>query len=141
MAKRIVFSNESSGVSVLVPVLGCGLTVEEIAAKDVPSGVGYVIIEAVDLPVDRVFRGAWEKQGAAVVESLSKCKLIAHEQRRAARAVEFAPHDVDATIPGKAAQAEAAREVIRNKYAAIQDDIDAAATPNDLRPLVAALVV
>ena len=34
-------------------------TIEEIAKKDVPTGLKYKIIEDSDVPTDRSFRGAW----------------------------------------------------------------------------------
>jgi hypothetical protein len=58
--------------------------------------------------------------------NLDKAKVIVHDIRRAKRTAEFAPLDVKATIPSEAAAAEAARQVVRDKYAAIQSDIDAA---------------
>ena len=65
--------------------------------------------------------------------NIDKAKAIAHDMRRAARAEEFKPLDVQATIPSLAAQAEAARQAIRDKYAAIQIAIDAAATPDEIK--------
>lgn len=55
---RIVFSNGNGGISVLTPNLSCGLTVEQIARKDIPAGVPYKIITTDDLP-DRATREAW----------------------------------------------------------------------------------
>lgn len=57
---------------------------------------------------------------------MTKAKAICHDKRRAARANEFAPLDIKATIPSEAAQAEAARQAVREKYAAMQVAIDAA---------------
>ncbi len=68
--------------------------------------------------------------------NVDKAKAIAHDMRRQARAAEFAPHDevIAKRIPGVAeAEAEAARAAIRAKYAAIQDAIDAAATPEEIK--------
>lgn len=65
--------------------------------------------------------------------NLSKAREIAHEQRRLARAAEFAPLDVEATIPAKAAQAEQKREAIRNRYAGYQIAIDDASTVAELQ--------
>ena len=65
--------------------------------------------------------------------NLDKAKAIGHDIRRAARAEEFKPLDVQATIPSQAAQAEAARQVIRDKYASIQAEIDAAMTPDEIK--------
>lgn len=65
-----------------------------------------------------------------------KAKAIAHEQRRQARSAEFAPLDIKATIPTEAETAEAERQVIRDKYAAMQTAMDAAATPEELKELL-----
>lgn len=58
-----------------------------------------------------------------------KAKAIAHEKRRAKREEEFKPHDevIAKEIPGKSkTEAENARQKIRDKYDAIQAEIDAA---------------
>jgi len=68
--------------------------------------------------------------------NLDKAKDIAHKKRREARSKEFAPLDVEATIPSRASQAEAARQAIRNKYAAMQEQMDDAATIEKLKELL-----
>ena len=71
-----------------------------------------------------------------IVVNIDKAKTIAHDMRRAARAEEFKPYDdaIAKQIPGNDfAQAEAARQAIREKYAAIQEQIDAAATPEEIK--------
>lgn len=71
-----------------------------------------------------------------IVINIDKAKAVAHDMRRAARAEEFKPHDevIMKQIPGVDAQAaEAARQAIRDKYAAIQTQIDAAATPEEIK--------
>jgi len=60
MDKRIIFPNDNGGVSILMPAPECGLTIEEIAAKDVPQGKPYKIVDVADIPTDRTFRNAWE---------------------------------------------------------------------------------
>jgi len=62
MNKRIIYPTDGGGVAVIVPAPDCGLTVEEIAAKDVPAGKSYKIVDVSDIPSDRTFRGAWEYQ-------------------------------------------------------------------------------
>jgi hypothetical protein len=57
--KRIVYQNDEGGISIIVPA-DCGLTIEEIAAKDVPTGKPYKIVDVADIPTDRTFRNAWE---------------------------------------------------------------------------------
>ncbi len=71
-----------------------------------------------------------------IVIDINKAKAIAHDARRAARAAEFAPLDIKATIPSEAAAAEAARQAIRDKYAAMQTQMDAAQTPEQLKALM-----
>jgi len=61
MDKRIVYTNDDGTISIIVPA-DCGLTIEEIAAKDVPSGKEYHIVNASDIPSDRTFRNAWTWQ-------------------------------------------------------------------------------
>ena len=71
--------------------------------------------------------------------NIDKAKAIVHDKRRAARAAEFAPLDIKATIPSEAAAAEAARQAVREKYAAIQADIDAAPGVQELKLIVEVL--
>ena len=65
--------------------------------------------------------------------NITKAKNIAHDARRTARSAEFAPLDIKATIPSEATAAEAARALIRAKYAAMQTDIDAASTIDEIK--------
>lgn len=60
MNQRIIFPTDEGGVAVIVPAPDCGLTIEEIAAKDVPAGKAYKIVDVSDIPEDRTFRAAWE---------------------------------------------------------------------------------
>ena len=67
---------------------------------------------------------------------MTKAKAIAHDKRRQARAEEFAPLDIKATIPTEAEAAEAARQVVREKYATTQEQMDAATTPEELKEIM-----
>lgn len=58
MNKRIIFPNES-GISIIIPA-DCGLSIEQIAKKDVPQGLPYLIVDVSVIPADREFRNAWE---------------------------------------------------------------------------------
>ena len=60
MNQRIIYPTDDGGVAVIVPAPECGLTIEEIAAKDVPAGKPYKIVDVADIPTDRTFRNAWE---------------------------------------------------------------------------------
>jgi len=65
--------------------------------------------------------------------NINKAKGIAHDKRREARSAEFAPLDIKATIPSEATAAEAARQAIRDKYAAMQTAIDSASTVDEIK--------
>jgi len=65
--------------------------------------------------------------------NIDKAKSIAHDKRREARSVDFAPLDIKATIPFEATAAETARQVIRDKYAAMQTAINLATTPDEIK--------
>jgi hypothetical protein len=59
MNKRIIYPTDNGGVAVIIPS-DCGLTIEQIAAKDVPAGKTYKIVDVSSIPSDRTFRNAWE---------------------------------------------------------------------------------
>jgi len=116
MNQRIIYSTPEGGVAVIIPTESV-----ELALKDVPEGAPYEI---------------WVMGDCCIDHDIDRCKTIGHEMRRAARAVEFAPHDevIAKQIPGvDAAEAEAQRQRIRDKYAVIQEQIDAAETTNDIK--------
>lgn len=58
MNKRIIYATDDGGVAIIVPA-DCGLTIEQIAAKDVPAGKPYQIVDADAIPSDRTWRNAW----------------------------------------------------------------------------------
>lgn len=70
--------------------------------------------------------------------NLQKAKIIAHEKRREARDVEFAPHDeaIAKQIPSKIESAEAARQEIRDRYASIQVQMDEAQNVDELKSVL-----
>jgi hypothetical protein len=62
MNQRIIYPTDDGGVAIIIPAPECGLTIEEIAQKDVPEGKPYKIVDVSDIPTDRTFRNAWEYQ-------------------------------------------------------------------------------
>lgn len=112
------------------------------SVKADPTSV-TVIIDTAQMPgddpntYDKTFRGAFKHVGGVKVDvDLSKAKLITHDKRRVKRGEELAPLDVQATIPSQASTAEAARQAIRDKYAAMQTEIDACVTPEQLKSII-----
>lgn len=74
--------------------------------------------------------------------NITKAKDIAHDVRRAKRAEEFAPLDevIMKRLPGKdAAEAEAGRQFVREKFAEVQVSIDAAQSADELKSIINAL--
>lgn len=60
--KRILYEPVGGGVAIITPTLTAlkFATIEQIAAKDVPAGLPYWIVDASTIPADRTFREAWE---------------------------------------------------------------------------------
>jgi hypothetical protein len=74
-----------------------------------------------------------------IIINIDKAKDIAHEKRRLARAEEFKPHDevIMKQIPGNdLIEAEAARQVIREKYSTIQANIESATDVEELKEIL-----
>jgi hypothetical protein len=65
---RIIYNQDNGVVAVIVPAPECGLTIEEIAAKDVPAGKPYKIVDVTDIPADRTFRNAWQADFTEVTQ-------------------------------------------------------------------------
>lgn len=56
----IAYPNEEGGVSIIYPMTDCGLSVRDIAQKDVPMGVPYSFIPLEAIPTDHTFFNAFE---------------------------------------------------------------------------------
>lgn len=64
MNQRIIYPTDDGGVAIIIPTPEylAEHTIEELAAKDVPAGKPFKIVDVSDIPEDRTFRGAWEYQ-------------------------------------------------------------------------------
>jgi len=69
MNQRIIYPTDDGGVAIIIPA-DCGLTIEEIAAKDVPAGKPYKIVDVADIPSDRTFRNAWTVNEADLTDGV-----------------------------------------------------------------------
>jgi len=86
MNKRIIYPTDDGGVAIIVPA-DCGLTVEQIAAKDVPAGKPYKIVDASEVPSDRTWRNAWTIDEAELTDGVgadygvgSENEVIAYDE-------------------------------------------------------------
>ena len=128
---------------VITPNTDCGLTTAQIAAKDVPDGVKFEIIDADKLEeyvtigigsTAVLLSGAidsYDFDTKQCTYNLDRAKKMAHRKRRNRRYCEFAPKDdiVSKAIPGTATDdAEAARAATRTKYASKQTERNACST-------------
>ena len=59
MSQRIIYPSDNGGVCIIIPAPECGLTIEQIAAKDVPAGKPFKIVDVSEIPTDRSMRDAW----------------------------------------------------------------------------------
>jgi hypothetical protein len=60
MSKLIIYKSETDQVQLMIPIETCGLSIEEIARKDVPPGCPYHIVDRSQIPTDMTFYAAWE---------------------------------------------------------------------------------
>jgi hypothetical protein len=76
----IVYRQEENGrVAICTPVLTSGLSVEQIAEKDVPQGAQKRICEASCIPQESAFFGAWIYDGGVENAPISIDVSAAHE--------------------------------------------------------------
>lgn len=54
---KIIHPNGDGGICVIHPT--GELSIEQVALKDVPAGVPFLIINEDEIPSDRTYRGAW----------------------------------------------------------------------------------
>ncbi len=58
MDKRIIYKNTDGTIGIIIPC-DDNLTVDEVARKDVPTGLSYKIVNVSEISSDRTFRNAW----------------------------------------------------------------------------------
>lgn len=113
------------------------LTDEEILdyikSKDVPNGKTSHVVDVQDLPTDRVFRNAWEKDGASLTISVPKAKEIKLNEFRELRAPLLAKLDMAYLKADETGDTEAKAAVVAQKNAL--RDVTKIALPDDLEEL------
>lgn len=113
-------------------------TVEEIAAKDIPSGIDYQIIEESELP-DRHFRDAWKIESGAVIIDMPKAREIHMGRIRAARAEKFVelgfPHRLNPAVEDAVVDASTKDTLKKLRDIPQTLDLSTAATPDELKTI------
>ena len=55
---NIIHPQDNGNIALVIPT--GELSIEDVAQKDVPAGVPYLIVDSADVPEDHTFFGAWE---------------------------------------------------------------------------------
>jgi len=71
MDKRIIYKNADGTIAIIIPA-DCGLTIEQIAQKDVPTGLKYKIVNVSEISSDRTFRDAWTIDDAELTDGVGQ---------------------------------------------------------------------
>jgi len=133
---RIILKNQDGSVSVLYPVLECGLTVEQIAEKD-SHGTPYEIVEDSEIPADQDFRNAWIHNGRKIEIDFVKAKEITKNRLRDERKPLLENLDVEVmrnmSDPVKLAEIEAQKQVLRD----LPQQVDNLKTVDELKAIKA----
>lgn len=95
MKQIITYQLPSGGVAVVHPILREGLTIEQIAAQNVPEGVPYQIVDASTLPPDRYFREAWRMEEGQLVVDVEAAKDVQRDEWRRLRTPKLDALDLD----------------------------------------------
>ncbi len=60
MNQSIIYPQDNNSIALITPAPECGLSITEIARKDVPIGKPYLILNNSDISNDHEFFNAWE---------------------------------------------------------------------------------
>ena len=67
---KIIYKTQEGTVSVIIPSPKWAGTMDELAQKDVPTGLKYKIVEDSIIPSDDSFRNAWEVDEAELTDGV-----------------------------------------------------------------------
>tara|TARA_R100001129_G_scaffold149343_1_gene111223 strand:+ start:119 stop:346 length:228 start_codon:yes stop_codon:yes gene_type:complete len=70
--KRIIYKRTDGGITIIVPTPDAlqSMTIEQIAQKDVPTGLKYKIVDKSEISSDRTFRDAWTIDEAELTDGV-----------------------------------------------------------------------
>lgn len=131
---KVVIKNPDGSIGIMHHVLDCGLTLEQIIAKDVPAGLPYEVVEDSAILTDRTFRNAW-KHDLSV--DIPKAQEITKARIRNERKPLLEALDVEVmrnmSDPVKLAEIEAQKQVLRD----LPQQVDNLKTVDELKAIKA----
>ena len=130
--KRIVFKNLDGSCGVIIPAGNWQGTMAELAAKDVPNGLEWRIVDVTDLPSDRTFRAAWTDDNltSTVDVDMDKARNIHMHNIRLARNAKLKDLDVEQL---KGIDVSSTKQALRDLPQTF--DLSGATTPDELQAL------
>ena len=127
---KILIKNPDGSIGILHPILDCGLSLDEIIAKDVPADIPYEIVDDSAIPTDRTFRNAWKHD---LKVDIAKAKEITKNRLRTERKPLLETLDVEVmrniSDPVKLAEIEVQKQVLRD----ITKVVDTLTTVDELK--------
>lgn len=131
---KVLIKNPDGSVGIMHPVLDCGLTLEQIIAKDVPAGLPYEVVEDSAIPTDRTFRNAWKHDLSVDIpkaHGITKAR-IRNERKPLLEALD-AEVMRNISDPVKLAEIEAQKQVLRD----LPQQVDGLVTVEELKAIKA----
>jgi hypothetical protein len=128
---KIIYPTET-GVAIIHPT--GELSIEEVAAKDMPAGVPYRIVNDDEVPSDRTFRNAWKDEGGIKVD-MGKAKDLTKNRLRAERKPLLEAQDVafQRALESGASTAEIVKE--KQRLRDITKQVDGITSLDELKAL------
>ena len=131
---KILIKNPDGTVGIMHPILDCGLSLNQIIAKDVPAGIPYEVVDDSVIPSDRTFRNAWRHD---LQVDIQKAQEITKNRLREERQPLLENLDVEVMRnmldPVKLAEIEAQKQVLRD----LPQQVDGLATVEELKAIKA----
>jgi len=128
---KIIYSTKK-GIAIIHPT--GELSIEEVAAKDVPANVSFRIVDESEIPTDRTFRNAWKDEGGIKVD-MGKAKDITKDRLRNERKPLLEAQDVAFQRALESGASTAAIVSEKQRLRDITKQVDALASLDELKAL------
>jgi len=130
---KIIYSTKK-GIAIIHPT--GELSIEEVAAKDVPANVSFRIVDESEIPTDRTFRNAWKDEGGIKVD-MGKAKDITKDRLRNERKPLLEAQDVAFQRALESGASTAAIVSEKQRLRDITKQVDGITSPDELKALEA----